>query len=67
MHKENSFIFITNVQHGACLLFDRKGLSCYRPKRLKSDRLAKNLFYMFWMLQKHIRIQSVFSGQLRHY
>lgn len=58
MRKVNNFIFVTNVQQGACLLFDRKGLGCFPSKKLKNDRLAKKLFYMFWVLRKRIRIPA---------
>jgi hypothetical protein len=43
MRKDNNFIFITNVQQGACLLFDRKGLGHFPAKGLKVNQRVKGL------------------------
>ncbi len=37
MRKTNNFMYVTNVQHGACLLFDRKGQGCTRSWALIND------------------------------
>lgn len=67
MRKVNNFIFVPNMQHGACLLFDRKGLGRYQSWDLGNNRLTENLLYLFRLSQKHIRIQGVLIDQLRHY
>jgi hypothetical protein len=54
MHKINNFVFVTNVQHGACLLFDRKGLGCCQSRALRTNRLVKSSLQLVQALQRRI-------------
>lgn len=38
MRKVNNFVFVPNMQHGACLLFDRKGLGRYQSWEFINSR-----------------------------
>jgi len=44
MRRVNNFIYVTNVQQGACLLFDRKGLGCFPSKGFSVINTIKRLF-----------------------
>lgn len=44
MRRVNNFIYVTNVQQGACLLFDRKGLGCFPSKGFSVINTVKKLF-----------------------
>jgi hypothetical protein len=44
MRRVNNFIYVTNVQQGACLLFDRKGLGCFPSKGFSIINTVKKLF-----------------------
>ncbi len=61
MRKLNNFIFVTNVQQGACLLFDRKGLGYRQSPMFKSNQWIENSLYLFRVLQKRVNIQGVLS------
>ena len=66
MHKAKSFIYVTNLQHGACLLFDRKGLGYRQSPMYKSNQLIDSSFHLFRTLQKHMHIQGAYAEQLRN-
>ncbi len=61
MRKDNNFIFVTNMQQGACLLFDRKGLGYQQAPLFKNNQWIENSLHLFRVLQKRVRIQSVLS------
>ena len=44
MRRVNNFIYVTNVQQGACLLFDRKGLGCFPSRGFSIINTVKRLF-----------------------
>ena len=44
MRRVNNFIYVTNVQQGACLLFDRKGLGCFPSKGFSIINTIKGIF-----------------------
>ena len=43
MRKVKNLVFVTNLKHGACLLFDRKGLGYRQTKIFKNQRTVKHL------------------------
>ena len=38
-------IFVTSLKHGACLLFDRKGLGYKQTKQIRNPQPVKNFFH----------------------
>ena len=36
-------VFVTNLKHGACLLFDRKGLGYRQTRKFKKHQPVKSL------------------------
>lgn len=42
MIKVKNVIFVTSLKHGACLLFDRKGLGCKQTQKLRYNQPAKS-------------------------
>ena len=44
MRRVNNFIYVTNMQQGACLLFDRKGLGCFPSKGFGVINIIKKFF-----------------------
>lgn len=52
MHRSKSFSYIGNIQNGACLLFDRKGLGYRQSPMFKSNQLVESSLHLFRALQK---------------
>ncbi len=59
MHKTKNFIYVANIQNGACLLFDRKGLGYRQVPLFKSNQWIENSLHLFGVLQKRVNIQGV--------
>lgn len=66
MRKINNFVFVPNMQHGACLLFDRKGLGRYQSWEFINNRFARHWLHPLHMLRKRIteNIQQMFFAAL---
>ena len=43
MIRVKNVIFVTNLKHGACLLFDRKGLGFKQTHMIRDHQPVKNL------------------------
>ena len=66
MRKINNFVFVTNMQHGACLLFDRKGLGRYQSWEFINNRFYGNWLHLLQVQRNRIteNIRQTFSAAL---